>query len=550
MKDWQRSPEPPGMMGGASRHRSRDPSPYYGTPERDMDPVISASQLRTFQSEACGSHHAADDEPAQVDDVEIGNSFRSRYSLASMCKRVILRNMNAVQDVGDMPFRIARDILEQCRVDQLILLEENSPHLLEHTDSIWKRNCLRDFVQVRKKYEENLQKEPSSWRRLYLRKQGEIEEQKAGAAQRIKDRYASHRAEKESKKLVVSDTFLGKTPKRGGNGGWGSITPVTKGQSLINKARHGSAAQARLTLTKPATRPSTIGRARAVVNQLAPGMASGATIRPMVAPKRVTGIPIGLKDAVAWTSIGEPGSNTSVVVKGKASSSPAGTIARSTSPVGQKWNPTSSPIQNGSVMSKSDQGASLVRRQTPGFLIASKSEQPRKSVGAFDFFGKSPSPSSSTSSPILTRASKSQKRPGSGIVVPVSKVARTGTATSPGSTVETRPSRSMASSFSGGSSPSASTGSNSNLKSGEKLILSIGSSYRSPIDLSKSPEPDQPLSSQLKERGKDDSVIKKRHEPVASGEISNRQSPSATSSIFMPRNRATSQLPRVKGRAG
>ncbi len=51
-------------------------------------------------------------------------------------------------------------------------------------------------------------KEPKSWRKLYFRTKGEIEQAKVEAAQRIKDKYAQHRAEKDAKKLVVSDRPL------------------------------------------------------------------------------------------------------------------------------------------------------------------------------------------------------------------------------------------------------------------------------------------------------------------------------------------------------
>lgn len=42
-------------------------------------------------------------------------------------------------------------------------------HLKLETESIWKRNCLRDFLDVRRSYEQGEhRKETSSWRRLYF----------------------------------------------------------------------------------------------------------------------------------------------------------------------------------------------------------------------------------------------------------------------------------------------------------------------------------------------------------------------------------------------
>ena len=225
-------------------------------------------------------------------------------SLYAMCLRVILRNISSVQDLGDMPYRNAKPILEECRIDQLILLEEASPHLLEHTDEIWKRNCLRDFIELRKKYQPPnspgtttmMAKEPKSWRRLYFRTKGEIEQAKVEAAQRIKDKYAQHRAEKDAKKLVVSDRPLMLKAARSGGRRFGITAGgggASKGQSLMNKARSGSAAQAKLTAPRNGRFGfKTQGRSKAVGVEIA-SEAAGVEVRqmarPMVAPRRITG---------------------------------------------------------------------------------------------------------------------------------------------------------------------------------------------------------------------------------------------------------------------
>ncbi|KAJ9474787.1 Elongin-A [Pseudozyma hubeiensis] len=220
-------------------------------------------------------------------------------TLYSMCLRVILRNISSVQDLGVLPYHHAKPILEECRIDQLILLEENSPHLLERSEEIWKRNCLRDFIDLRKKYNSDLDnvKEPKSWRRLYFRTKGEIEQAKTDAAKRIKDKYEQHRAEKEAKKLVVRDRPMMAKPARPGGRKFGMAVAgaggVSKGQSLLNKARSGSAAQAKLTATRSARSPFRAqGRSKAVGAEIAPeaaGVEVRQMVRPMVAPRKVLG---------------------------------------------------------------------------------------------------------------------------------------------------------------------------------------------------------------------------------------------------------------------
>ena len=85
------------------------------------------------------------------------------------------------------------------------MIEEASPHLLEHTNDIWQRACLRDFSELRKAQQDGTLEAPPSWRALYLTKQQQTEEAKALATARIKGRYAEHSAQKDAKKLVVSN---------------------------------------------------------------------------------------------------------------------------------------------------------------------------------------------------------------------------------------------------------------------------------------------------------------------------------------------------------
>ncbi|SPO28918.1 uncharacterized protein UTRI_05037_B [Ustilago trichophora] len=294
MKDWRRSPEPPGMMG--LKEPAYQAQGNWGQPEElhqpDFDPASplpNTTPTIFLSTDVHTSRHPA--APPRT----------TGLSLYTMCLRVILRNISSVQDLGDMPYRNAKPILEECRIDQLIALEETSPHLLEHTEEIWKRNCLRDFIDLRKKYTPGVgatAKEPKSWRRLYFRTKGEIEQAKVEAAQRIKDKYAQHRAEKDAKKLVVSDRPLMLKAARSGGRRFGMATAVagasvSKGQSLINKARSGSAAQAKLTAPRSGRIGfKTQGRSKMVGVEIAPeaaGVESRQMVKPMVAPRRIQG---------------------------------------------------------------------------------------------------------------------------------------------------------------------------------------------------------------------------------------------------------------------
>lgn len=73
----------------------------------------------------------------------------------------------ALYDVGDMPYRVAAPLLQQCKAEQLRMIEDVSPHLLEHTEELWQRACLRDFSDLRKLHEDDALVPPDSWRDLY-----------------------------------------------------------------------------------------------------------------------------------------------------------------------------------------------------------------------------------------------------------------------------------------------------------------------------------------------------------------------------------------------
>ncbi|KAN0061742.1 hypothetical protein ACQY0O_005734 [Thecaphora frezii] len=531
MKDWQRSPEPPSMMGPSTLGHGS--AAEYGSSEEHRDPVVDDSAVISRLAAKNGY-------------TSLRGGKDAKLSLTNMCKKIIMRNLHAVQDLGDMPFRVAKDILDQCRVDQLIMLEEASPHLQAHTDQIWKRNCLRDFVDLRKKYEDGTKKESSSWRKAYLRKKGELEEQKEEAKQRIKDRYASHRAEKDAKKLVVSDRPLMKARSGRKVGAFGTSTaPGTKGQSLIMKARSGSAAAARLTGGggNNAFRPTTVGRARAVGSILQPAQVAQ---RPMVAPKRVSGQSSRLKEAIEWNqknastsdsedsdvdraedrrgskrARAEPPKSTSAA---KPQVSRQGSATANASPAPTKAPSTAARSSNSSNASSSNSGNGSGRR-------------------TIDFFG-----TSRTSSTSLNASSdsptKGTKRSHSGVTITTSKMARIAapTATSESSS-DDAPSRRSA------VRPDPNLGINRPATGGSLRTPSIPdqrSALRRTAAEAGSLIPPSPARRPPFEAVSADR--QSRPSSSSSSSTANSALPSASaaamSSIFMPRNHITSQRPR------
>jgi elongin-A len=106
MKDWQRSPEPPSMMGFSTSSASSPPVQSSFQPQ----PEVNATTLS--------------EEPPVI-------KHRTRTkvdtTLADMAKKKIMMNLHLYSTFGNTPFPIVRPILEHCTAEKLWALEEESP---------------------------------------------------------------------------------------------------------------------------------------------------------------------------------------------------------------------------------------------------------------------------------------------------------------------------------------------------------------------------------------------------------------------------------------
>ncbi|KAL9935460.1 hypothetical protein V8E36_005808 [Tilletia maclaganii] len=179
-----------------------------------------------------------------------GASARAPPSLKSLCLSIVSRNLHQVRDLGFLSYSIARPILEQCQAEQLAEILDNSPHLAPDAETHWKKLCFNDFVQIRKDSEAGRLRAPESWRELYWHTLSEAEEHKAAVAERIKSRYATARAQKDDRKIMVSERPLVLITSRnsakwtsgmygasnGGLGGNGRSGANTQGQGMLARA--------------------------------------------------------------------------------------------------------------------------------------------------------------------------------------------------------------------------------------------------------------------------------------------------------------------------
>lgn len=76
----------------------------------------------------------------------------------------------AVRDVGDAPYALLQTLLPLSSASQLADLEHNSPHLVSHTNPLWRQLCVNEFIEIRKAVEDGHisdRDEPESWREQY-----------------------------------------------------------------------------------------------------------------------------------------------------------------------------------------------------------------------------------------------------------------------------------------------------------------------------------------------------------------------------------------------
>jgi RNA polymerase II transcription factor SIII (Elongin) subunit A len=244
MKDWRKSPEPVSMMGSAGSS-STDQTYMLGI-SSESSTITSDHQSPSFvsieqQEETQPPHNNNNSQIVQQDQT---SRIRSKMdiSLAEMARRVIVQKIHLFESFGEAPFPIVKSILQQCSASKLWSLEEESPEYIKHTSEIWKKHCLRDFKDIQQLYTShpaNMFKlaDFTSWRELYHSKVVQKFEAMEAAKQRMKERFAALKADKEAGQVRI----VAETPAVRSRNNLASVKPLglqsTQGQKMLHKAR-------------------------------------------------------------------------------------------------------------------------------------------------------------------------------------------------------------------------------------------------------------------------------------------------------------------------
>ncbi|EPS44106.1 hypothetical protein H072_1964 [Dactylellina haptotyla CBS 200.50] len=117
-----------------------------------------------------------------------GDSFPTLFELA---KRACIRNVDAIDDVGDLPYSIVRPILQKLEnPKKLETIQENCPHIASETAELWRVFIRRDFGE--EALERCHPKDSRRWNILYRKLQRE---------QEVKDHADIEKLKEDMKKL-------------------------------------------------------------------------------------------------------------------------------------------------------------------------------------------------------------------------------------------------------------------------------------------------------------------------------------------------------------
>ncbi|KAK6544145.1 hypothetical protein TWF694_000852 [Orbilia ellipsospora] len=104
-----------------------------------------------------------------------GDPFPTLFELA---KRACIRNVDAIDDVGDLPYSIVRPILQKLENPlKLDIIQSNCPQIAEDSAELWRAFIRRDFgPEALEIYEPA---NPQSWNKVYrkLKREKDVKDQ-------------------------------------------------------------------------------------------------------------------------------------------------------------------------------------------------------------------------------------------------------------------------------------------------------------------------------------------------------------------------------------
>lgn len=124
--------------------------------------------------------------------------------------KCILNYINSLDNIGDVPYSLIKDILFKCHHNQLLKIEENSPELIKYDDEIWFQLFKSTFI----KQFQDLTQPPSSWRDLFLQEQTNQLNKLNKASNNLKLNQKQLELDKLNKQTIITNNLLPPKSKR------------------------------------------------------------------------------------------------------------------------------------------------------------------------------------------------------------------------------------------------------------------------------------------------------------------------------------------------
>ncbi|KAF8965301.1 RNA polymerase II transcription factor SIII subunit A-domain-containing protein [Flammula alnicola] len=161
--------------------------------------------------------------------------YRRLPTLVQLCQRAAVAHVDSICSLGDdLTYPLVKPILERCSIEQLLRLEQSSPHLQSGTTEIWKDLCFRKYrlTAVERYSIDDDPQEPDSWKSRYFA----LQDAEAKRIEEVGSRLRTQRMEADERKKEKEVKYTERLPdaKRARTGsGWNSTT-----KTLFQRTRH------------------------------------------------------------------------------------------------------------------------------------------------------------------------------------------------------------------------------------------------------------------------------------------------------------------------
>ncbi|KAA1469346.1 hypothetical protein DENSPDRAFT_928054 [Dentipellis sp. KUC8613] len=171
-------------------------------------------------------------------------------SLVQLCQKVVSAHVDLIQSIGDASFELVRPVLQYCSIETLLRIEENSPHIEEDTNELWKAQCIRAYPLATEQHIAGAEEPPSSWKEVYFLLRDQEAKRFEAVGSRIRNQRLEAEIKKKEREIKLTDRIPPAKRARGWNG-------PTQPKSLFQKTRS-EASKIQKTMFGPQMRPGMI----------------------------------------------------------------------------------------------------------------------------------------------------------------------------------------------------------------------------------------------------------------------------------------------------